>query len=261
MSGYVLFQMHSGQRDRFVEKHLFFVHQAKVRMLDQFSDEAIKAEADKAAEESYQARGQHFNPDYDDPAESAEAAFEDGIWRYELLCELRDQTRFNIIGAFFYEWEKNIRQWLVDQLRFCHRGEATKEKLWTAKLGLIMDLLDSFEWDLKSASWYAALDACRLVVNVHKHGDGPSLRSLKESHPAYLVDPLADKGLGNFPINNMTHKNLKVNDDDLDAFADAITEFWQGFPDDTTGKQITDPPDWFVKVLESDQKMEKAVTQ
>ena len=229
-------------------------------MLDQFTEEAIKAEADKAAEESYQSRGQYFNPDYHDPADSAEAAFEDGVWRYELLCELRDQTRFNIIAAFFYEWEKNIRQWLVDQLRFWHRGEVTKEKLWAANLGLIMDLLDTFEWDLKSASWYTALDACRLVVNVHKHGDGPSLRSLKESHPAFLVDPLADMGLGDFPVREMTHKQLKVNDDDLDAFADAITEFWRGLPADTTAEQISDPPEWFIKALERDRKREKAAS-
>jgi len=123
-----------------------------------------------------------------------------------------------------------------------------------------MDLLDTFEWDLKSASWYTALDACRLVVNVHKHGDGPSLRSLKESHPAFLVDPLADMGLGDFPVREMTHKQLKVNDDDLDAFADAITEFWRGLPADTTAEQISDPPEWFIKALERDRKREKAAS-
>ena len=257
MNGYVLFQMTSWQRDELIGKHQFLVQQARARMLDPFTEEAIKAEADKAAEESYKMRGQYFNPDYDDPADNAEDAFEDGVWRYELLCDLREQTRLNIIAGFFSQWEKNLRQWLVDELQRWHRGDVTKDKLWTANLGLIFDLLDCFEWDFKTAPWYAALDACRLVVNIHKHGDGHSLHSLKESHPAFFVDPLAGMGLGDFSIREMTHKHLKVNDDDLDAFADAITEFWQGLPDDTLEKHIKDPPEWFGKALKKDRKLEE----
>ncbi len=49
MSGYVLFQMWEPFRQSLIKGHLFFVEQARKRLLSQFND--IEADADRAAEE------------------------------------------------------------------------------------------------------------------------------------------------------------------------------------------------------------------
>ena len=253
MSDRVLFQMWSGFRSQLIEKHEFYVSQAKSRLLDQFTDEEITKEADRVADESWEARGRNFNPDFDDPADGAEDAYQDGVWRYQLMAELRDSVRMNIIAGFFHEWEKTLRQWLVDEVRQWHHGEGTKSKIWKANFDDLYELLESFGWDLKVAPWFAALDSCRLVVNVHKHGDGPSLTHLDQAYPQFLVHPLADLlDDGGLFLDQKSHEHMKVNDTDLDAFADAITQFWRDVPENVFNSQIENPPGWLLKSIKKD---------
>lgn len=251
----VLFQMWSGHRAQLIEKHEFYVNQAKSRLLDQFTDAAISEEADQVADESWKEKGRFFNPDYDDPADGAEDAFQDGVWRYELLTDLRDTVRMNIISGFFHEWEKALRQWLVDEIRHWHHGPGTKDKVWKANIDEIYALLESFGWQLKATPWFSAFDACRLVVNVHKHGDGPSLKCLQQAHPRFLVHPLAEMiDEDSMFMDQLGHEHMKVSDTDLQEFAKSITEFWRDVPENTFNSQISAPPKWLMKAIERDNQ-------
>lgn len=253
MTDYVIFHMWSGYRESLIRAHQFYVDQAKSRLLTQFSN--ISAEADKAEEDWLTDRAQRFfDPDRDDPSDLYEGAGDAGIEFYQLLTEMQERTRLSVIAGFFHEWEKKLRQWLVDEINHWHRGDLTKERIWKANVEELYELLESFGWALKSASWFSALDACRLVVNVHKHGDGPSLASLKAAHPRFLVHPLAGTGLTlNLLKNTLTHEHLEVGDADLEEFAEAIGSFWRELPENVFDSQVVAPPIWFVKVLEKDR--------
>ena len=253
MNDRVLFQMWSGFRDQLIEKHEFYVSQAKSRLLGQFTDAEISDEADRTAEESWERRGQNFNPDFDDPDDGAEDAYQDGVWRHQLLTELRDSVRMNIVAGFFHEWEKSLRQWLVDEVRHWHHGEYTKDAIWKANVDQIFDLLESFGWQFKAAPWFSSLDACRLVVNVHKHGDGPSLKKLDAAYPRFLVHPFADiLKTDSLFLEQMSHEHMQVVDADLDDFADSITQFWREVPENVFNSQIENPPSWLMKAIEKD---------
>lgn len=253
MGDYVVFQMWSGYRESLIRAHQFYVDQAKSRLLTQFDN--ISAEADKAADDWLAERGQrYFDPDRHDPSDFYEGAEDAGIEFYQLLTEMQERTRLSVIAGFFHEWEKKLRQWLVDEIKHWHRGEFTKERIWKANVEELYELLESFGWALKSTTWFSALDACRLVVNVHKHGDGPSLASLKAAYPKFLVHPLAGTGLTLTPLwDRLTHEHLRVNDADLEEFADAIASFWREVPENVVDSQVVAPPSWFVKVLEKDR--------
>ena len=255
MADMVLFEMYSGYRDQLIERQNFYVEQAKSRLLDQFTDEAISAEADRVADDSWERRGRNFNPEFDDEGSSAEAARDDGIWRYELLTDLRDSVRLSIVAGFFHEWEKNLRQWLVDQVRHWHSGQVTKETIWKQNLSQIFELLESFGWPIKTAAFFPDLDACRLVVNVHKHGDGPSLTELASSYPQYLEHPLeAVRGqIGKMWL-SPSHENLKITDDNLEAFSEAVLAFWRELPENICSSHIKNPPHWFLKAIEKDER-------
>ena len=236
-----------------IRAHLFYVDQAQSRLLTQFGN--ISAEADKAEEDWLSERGKrYFDPDRDDPADIYEGAEDAGIEFYQLLTEMQDRTRLSVIAGFFHEWEKKLRQWLVDEINHWHRGDLTKERIWKANVEELYELLESFGWALKSTSWFAALDACRLVVNVHKHGDGPSLASLKTAYPRFLVHPLAGIGVTLSPRwVRVSHEHLQVSDADLKEFAEAIASFWREMPEKVLDSQMVTLPSWFVKVLEKDR--------
>lgn len=255
MTDRVVFQMWSGYREQLIERHEFYVQQAKARLLEQFTDAAISEEADRVSDESWEARGQSFNPDYDDPADGAEDAFQDGVWRYQLLNELRDSVRMNIVAGFFHGWEKAFRQWLVDEVRHWHNGENLRDQIWRASFDDLCELLESFGWPLKPAPWFVSLDACRLVVNVHKHGDGSSLKALKNRYPKFLVHPLTGIMAEDSKfLDQRNHQHLQVNDDDLDAFAGAVTSFWRCIPESVLNSDLPIPPEWFAKAIKRDAK-------
>ena len=253
MSDRVLFQMYSGHRSQLIEKHVFYVEQAKKRLLDQFTDEAISQEADLAAEQSLERRGQYFDPDRHDPGDFEEAAYHDGVWQHQLMTELRDSVRMSIVSGFFHEWEKNLRQWLVDEVQHWHHGNEARGAVWKKNLTDLFDLLESFGWSLKSSHYFRDLDACRLVVNVYKHGDGPSLSELAKTYPQFLEHPLeAMRGQVGEKWFAPSYEHLKVSDTDLEAFSAAIQEFWKDVPEDVFDSQITDPPNWLIKAIEKD---------
>lgn len=253
--------MDSGYRAQLIERHVFYVQQAKARLLDQFTDEAISEEADRTAQESWEARGQNFNPDYDDPADGAEDAFQDGLWRYELLTDLRDSVRLSIVSGFFHEWEKNLRQWLVDEVHHWHYGDETRGTIWNKNLSDLFDLLESFGWPLKSATYFNDLDACRLVVNVYKHGDGSSLTELANSYPRFLEHPLeAMRGQVGDMWFSPSYKYLKISDQDLETFSDAVAKFWKHVPENVFNSQITAPPSWLIKAIEKDKNKKEQST-
>jgi hypothetical protein len=255
MTDRVIFQMWSGYREQLIERHEFYVQQAKVRLLEQFTDAAISKEADRISDESWEARGQSFNPEYDDPADGAEDAYQDGVWRYQLLNELRDSVRMNIVAGFFHGWEKTFRQWLVDEVRRWHHGEKLREQIWRASFDELFELTESYGWSLKSSPWFTSFDACRLVVNVHKHGDGSSLKTLNKTYPQFLVHPLAGIVAEDSKfLDRKNHEHLQIKDTDLDDFANAITSFWHEVPDSVLRSQFPSPPTWFVKAINRDTK-------
>lgn len=254
MTSMVLFQMWSGHREQLIEKHRFYVQQAVTRILEPMTDKAFEDDADRVTEESWEARGHNFDPDFHDPADQAEAAYEDGNWRYQLLTELRNDMRLSIIAGFFHAWEKSLRQWLVDEAGKWHFGQELRKLLWLKNISKILELIESFGFDLKAKAYFPALDACRLIVNVYKHGDGASLDTLVKTYPQY-IDHSHMPAPGSLAAQFITpgHQDLNINDEDLQKFADAITNFWLDIPENTLDSQIANPPGWALEAINKDR--------
>jgi len=258
VSNYVLFQMWRPIRQSLIKGHLFYVEQARKRLLSQFDD--MESEADRASEEWLEQRGRDFDPDRHDPGDIYEEAHYVGIEFYGLLSEMRDQTRLTVVAGMFHEWEKQLRGWLAREIERWHRGDSVALKVWSADFGEIAALLESFGWDLRSTDYFRALNVCRLVVNVHKHGEGKSLVDLTTKFPEYFDDPFkgADGALSK--PKHRDHKHLKVSEDQFQTFSDAIVAFWRDVPENVIGSAITDPPEWFAKAILKDRTNKQQTT-
>ncbi|MGF1548070.1 MAG: hypothetical protein ACFCUG_12170 [Thiotrichales bacterium] len=251
MSGYALFQMWEPFRQSLIKGHSFYVEQARKRLLSPFDE--IEIEADHAAEEWLKQRGQYFDPDRHDPGDFYEMAHEVGIEFYGLLSDMREQTHLSVVAGMFHEWDKQLRDWLVCEIQKWHRGDNATSKVWSADFGQIADVLESFGWKLRNADYFGLLDACRLVVNVYKHGEGKSLDDLRASFPEYLNDPYKDFGGTLSDTRYLNYTYLKVSDDQFQAFSDAILAFWHDVPGNVVESQVTNVPDWFGKAIQKDR--------
>ncbi|QND60167.1 hypothetical protein [Mesorhizobium huakuii] len=249
MNNYVFFKMWGPHRQSLIKGHQFYIEQARKRLLSQFAN--MEAEAEKASEEWLEQSSDRFDPDRHDPSDFYEAANDAGIEFYQLLSDMRDQTRLSVIAGMFHEWEKQLRDWLVREIQHWHQGDTAIAKVWSADFGKIAGLLESLGWRIRSTDYFTKLDACRLVVNVYKHGDGPALKDLKLKHPEYLEDRLSGSGLP-WTFDLVDYTNLKVSDDQLQAFSDAIVAFWRDVPDSVAGSEITKLPEWFKKAIQGD---------
>src|SRR5205085_11651478 len=103
------------------------------------------------------------------------------------------------------------------------------------------------------ADYFRTLDACRLVVNVYKHGEGKSLDELRSNFPEYLDDPFHGSGGTFSDTKYRDHSHLKVSDAQFQAFSDAILAFWRDVPENVFDSQVIDVPDWFGKAILKDR--------
>ncbi len=247
----LIFHMWEPYREMRIARHAFYVEQARTRLLSQFDN--MEAEADKAAEDWLERDTGSFNPDAD-PASLYELAHDKSIEFYTSLAEMREQIRLSLIAGMYHEWEKQLRDWLVTEINHWHGGPVAKRKIWGTNFEQIFDLMDHFGWAMSVQPFHATLDACRLVTNVFKHGDGSALRDLKLQAPQFLqgVFPLDENGLSDIKWRDHTH--LKVDENDFTLFADAITAFWRYVPEHTHAADVTTLPRWFEDALEEDRK-------
>ncbi len=255
MSDHVLFQMWGPFRKSLTAGHQFYVEQAQKRLLSQFDD--IETEAETAANDWLEQNSNQFDPDRHDPGDFYEAANDAGIEFYELLSGMRQQTTLSVVAGMFHEWDKQFRDWLVREIQHWHHGDSLASKIWSADFGQIAELLECLGWDKAKIIYYGQLDACRLIVNVYKHGKGKSLDELKQKYPIYLDDPFAGAGGSFSGVYYRDHTHLKVSRDHFQAFSDAIVAFWQAIPENTLESEVKGVPDWFGKALLKDQSQKE----
>lgn len=114
MSRYVLFQMWEPFRQALIERHKFYVYQARTRLLSQFDD--IEGEADKAAKDWLELASQRFDPDRDDEGAIYEAANDEGIACYQLLKDMHGDIRLSVVAGMFHQWDKQLRDWTMREV-------------------------------------------------------------------------------------------------------------------------------------------------
>lgn len=250
MNDIVLFQMWEPHRQMLIAEHLFYVEQARKRLLSQFVD--IEKEANKAAEAYLEKMSQNFDPERHDPADFYESANDEALAFYQLLTEMRQRTMLSIVAGIYHEWDKQLREWLVREIRRWHRGEETAKKVWSADFASLIELLESLGCKIESKSYFPKLDACRLVVNVYKHGEGSSLKDLKKFYPEYLSNSLANIDEYFTNLSFVDHSDLAVSENQLQEFSDAIVEFWKDVPTNIFNNELVSVPPWLDKAMLKD---------
>lgn len=236
-----LFYMCEPFRESLIKSHLFYVEQAKKRLLSQFDN--LNVEAAKYAEDWLNEKSHLFNPDRHDPSDFEERAYDESIGFYEMLADMRNRTILSIIAGIFHEWDKQLRDWLVKEVNHWHRGEAVKKAIWKVNFEDIIDLIDTAIVKIKTQNYYQSLDKCRLLVNAYKHGEGDSFQKLKSNYPEFFKN----LALGDLMVDFSSHEDIEVSEKHIDEFSNAIVEFWKSMPQYVHDSDEIVVPDWFEK--------------
>lgn len=238
-----ILEMREPIRKIYVDSHKFYVEQAQTRLLSQFNN--LEEEADKFGEDWLENTDFDFDPDNDDFSDLEDQAFDESQMFYENLTDLQEQTRFAVTAGMYHKWDKALREWLFQELKY--RKSLKREQIWCKDIGKIFELLKGFGWDisLEKDDFYKKLDACRLVINVYKHGNGQSLNYLYEKYPEYIHDPLEGvMKVNETKFTRLDHEFLKLEDKHFIEFAHAITEFWEKVPEVFMEADIVSIPQW-----------------
>lgn len=244
--------MWESYRQSILRRHEFYVEQALVRLFSQFDN--IQEDAFEASEEWLEAQSRHFGPDRHDPVDLCERANDIEIEFYQLLVDIHERTQLSVVAGIYHEWEKQFRQWTHDEIRRWYRGENVLSKIWSVDVGKLAELFTCLGWNFENESYFPKLNACRLVVNVFKHGDGSSLNQLKQRNPEYLFNPLQNFDDMFSDVNHLDHTALKVSDEHISEFSEAIIAFWKDVPDQIVNDPSASLPKWFEQAVDQDRK-------
>ncbi|ADP71953.1 hypothetical protein Rvan_2742 [Rhodomicrobium vannielii ATCC 17100] len=258
MSDYVLFQMTEQVRKDLIDRHLFYVDQARKRFLSHFDD--IEAEANGIPDKWLEQHEHLFDPERHDPSDFYEAAIHARYNFYELICDMRERTQLSVIAGMFHEWDKQLRDWLSNEILHCHHGPAVRDEdwsftfkaVWSAKFKQVVDLLECLGWQIERREYFQKLNACQLIVNVYKHGNGESLKILKKDYPEYYRNPFQHSRSRVWRITVPNYKDLRINDAQFRAFSNAIVSFWMDTPGNIYKSQVESVPDWLGKAILKD---------
>lgn len=253
MANFVAFQMWGPFRKQLVRAHIFYVEQAKKRLLTRF--ENIEEEAQAEMDTWLQETSHLFDPERHDPSDFYEQANDVGIEFYELLTEMRDRTRLSVIAGMYHEWDKQLRDWFWSEIRRWHRGEELKRQVWAVDFVSLMEFMVSLGWGVKDKAYYPHLDACRLIVNVYKHGEGQSFEQLRDRYPDYVEHPLASADHMSWAVSCTDYNHLKIADETVDLISQAIIDFWNDVPENLYASKIEQVPKWFERAYNKDREV------
>lgn len=159
----------------------------------------------------------------------------------------------SVTAGMFHAWDKEVRGWLLSEIRHwttLRELETVNPSVWIANFSDIFELLDAMKGTIRSEVYFRQLDACRLVVNVYKHGNGKSFDELKEQYPEYLEPRIKSDSGKDF----RNHTHLTVSHDQFQAFSEAIISFWKSVPNETWASDVARWPRWLEKAFAKCQR-------
>ena len=207
-------------------------------MLSNFDN--MEKEANRVAEEVYDRIGSEYSDGTGDMADAAEAAEDRGVAFYALLNDMKIQTTLGAMASLYHQWEKDFRDFIEHELSHAYDRDEVTKCVWRSNITELFKVLEEFGWPIRQTQCFQLLDACRLIVNVFKHGKGQSLDELARDYPQYLKGPFDGIAKASF-LTIPEHEDLSITEEEFDYIAGAIRQFWTDFPERLFPVAETDP--------------------
>lgn len=184
-----------------------------------------------------------------------ETATEEMHTHCEMLEGIRKTTRLSIISGMFFEWDKQVRNWVAHEISRWHRGAKVREEVWKRNFDELIIFFEGLLWPVMSRGFYNSLNRCRLVVNAYKHGNGAAFERIKQDHKDLIC-----AGINGQPIFDWyDFSMLGIEETHIEEFSNAIIHFWEDLPENPPCSENHHFPEWFMKAVGNDQKNGRTV--
>lgn len=239
-------------RNQLIKAHIFYVEQAKERLLSNFLH--IEKEANLERDAWVQEARHLIDSDCQDPRHFTEQADEVALEFYGMLSAMRDRTRMSVIAGMYHEWDKQLRNWISSEIGRWHSGDIFRRKVWSVNFKEVMDFFEAVGWCVQSEPFFPHLDACRVLVNVYKHGEGKSAEDLLARYPQHAESEVFTPFKVGITLSDPDCRHLKVTDETLDLLSQSILEFWRGVPENLCASSIKEVPGWFQSTYQKNRQ-------
>lgn len=143
-------------------------------------------EQQRAGDAYLERASQNFDPEFHDPGDFYEAAYEHSVEHCLKLAEVNSYMTGMAISGLYHLWEKQVLNHLEREIiRYVDKYQSPTK--WEG----ICDVFKIFSVDMYSMPFSACLEELRLVTNVVKHGVGDSLQWLIASESSILGEAYA----------------------------------------------------------------------
>lgn len=181
----MLIELYDQLRKNLIEINDFYLEQCQLKLLNQFDN--ISQEADEYEEKwRIEKESHYFNKDPYDSSSLYYDSYDASIIFYQNLSDLQQNVRFSVIAGMYHRWEKQFRSFLHNQSRWWGCTHQVRNEIWTLPVNKLFMLFKTDEFDIEKQEFFKDFDACRVIVNVFKHGNGSSYRELCNKYPFYL---------------------------------------------------------------------------
>lgn len=244
----IVFWLNEMDRKAFIQENELYHTILKEKLLGKFDDN--ETNAINFANGVYPNWHSGKNPELSKM--QSDFAFAQYATYFGILDYLHFQTNLSILSGLFFQLEKNIRNWLVNDIAITYPINHAKHAILNSDMSKIFKFLACFENALLSMPFYGVLDECRLIVNVYKHGHGKAFDQLSALRPDLIapVNAFARPGIKD----TYSHFNLllKVEEVEIDKLFHAINEFWKSLPNCYTSSHMATAPKWVLDSFAED---------
>lgn len=233
--------LYDSLRQSFKDSIRLFIETYSTRIAPVFDN--IDEEAREAAQKYYEEMGTFFNPDYHDPGDFAEQAWERGYDYYDGLSLMQYNTRLMWVATLYQFWEQQVRKFLYEEITRTHTipdkhgNETPYEKFCTKGIDDIKEYFLYFNQDLEMLDAWESLNELRLVANVIKHGPGWSATELQKLRPDFFVSEITNVNLIELYKNTLNDRVLNIKDKDFIRYGEALIQFWDELPERLYSKE------------------------
>jgi hypothetical protein len=204
------------------KKELSLVEDYYNRTKPQF--ENIEKEADDYANSLY---NNYPGSEYTDAGSVAEWATGKGIEMYETLSIMRSNHLLMTISMLYHIWEQQLIRFTIHELQ--HYLRFDKRSVEYEDVQRIFELHGV---SITCAKCWEKIRELKALVNVIKHGDGPSADRLRKIRPDFFkVDTIETDILKLHDAVLLDSYSLQVKESDLYDYIKAAKNFWDEMPE------------------------------
>jgi hypothetical protein len=203
------------EREHYIEQVEVYARQVRIRLFDSFRE--VEREAQQESEEYLDLFSKNFGED-GDPGEAYEGAYDKYI-DYQLgIRDLMRELYLTALSGLYFMWDRQLREFFEREPRYYLMREHAEQEIWHPSALQVLKKMKKFGAEFGDIPNMKRIEKLSLIVNVHKHGKGDSLRKLQSE----FGDEFVSVWGSSLNASNLDEKSLFISEEDFFEYSKCL---------------------------------------